>query len=236
MKWYLIVALICTFLMANDIGHLFMCLSATYISSLKKCLFRSFAHFLLLFIFLLWLPWWLIGKESACNEGDVSSIPGFGRAPGGGNGNSLQYSCLENPMDRGAWRAILLLLSCTTPLCILYNTSPLANTWLAKFFSYSLGCFFHFLSHFLVLPCNLWNLSSWIRDQTPALEAWSLNLWTAREVSLFYSLSWWCPLKCKGFDVNDVQLVYLSFYSFRSLNHFELIFVYGVMKRWHLIL
>ena len=45
------------------------------------------------------------GKESACNAGDLSSIPGLGRSPGEGNGNPLQYSCLENPMDRGAWKA-----------------------------------------------------------------------------------------------------------------------------------
>ena len=45
------------------------------------------------------------GKESACNAGDLGSIPGPGRSPGGGNGNPLQYSCLENSMDRGAWRA-----------------------------------------------------------------------------------------------------------------------------------
>ena len=44
-------------------------------------------------------------KESACNVGDLGSIPGLGRSPGGGNGNPLLYSCLENPMDRGAWRA-----------------------------------------------------------------------------------------------------------------------------------
>ena len=42
---------------------------------------------------------------SACNAGDLGSIPGPGRSPGEGNGNPLQYSCLENPMDRGAWRA-----------------------------------------------------------------------------------------------------------------------------------
>ena len=42
------------------------------------------------------------GKESACNAGDPGSIPGSGRFPGGGNGNPLQYSCLGNPMDRGA--------------------------------------------------------------------------------------------------------------------------------------
>ena len=45
------------------------------------------------------------GKESACNAGDLSSVPGLGRSPGVGNGNPLQYSCLENPMDRGAWQA-----------------------------------------------------------------------------------------------------------------------------------
>ena len=46
------------------------------------------------------------GKESACNVGDLGSIPGSGRSPGGGNGNPLQYSCQENPMDSGAWKAI----------------------------------------------------------------------------------------------------------------------------------
>ena len=45
------------------------------------------------------------GKQSACNVGDLGSIPGPGRSPGKRNGYPLQYSCLENPMDRGAWRA-----------------------------------------------------------------------------------------------------------------------------------
>ena len=51
------------------------------------------------------IPWWLRGKESACNTGDPGSIPGLGRSPGEVHGNPLQYSCLENPMDRGAWWA-----------------------------------------------------------------------------------------------------------------------------------
>ena len=47
------------------------------------------------------------GKASACNAGDLDSIPGLGRSPGEGNGNPLQYSCLENPMDGGArWAAV----------------------------------------------------------------------------------------------------------------------------------
>ena len=45
------------------------------------------------------------GKASACNAGDPGSIPGSGRSPGEGNGNPLQHSCLENPMDGGAWKA-----------------------------------------------------------------------------------------------------------------------------------
>ena len=45
------------------------------------------------------------GKESACNAGEVGSIPGLGKSPGGGYGNLYQYSCLENSMDKGAWQA-----------------------------------------------------------------------------------------------------------------------------------
>ena len=55
-------------------------------------------------------PWWLSSKESACSAGDAGgtgSIPGLGRFPGEGNGYPLQYSCLDNPMDRGArWATV----------------------------------------------------------------------------------------------------------------------------------
>ena len=51
------------------------------------------------------LPWWLHGKESACSAGDTGLIPRWKRSSGEGNGNLLQYPCLENPMDRGAWWA-----------------------------------------------------------------------------------------------------------------------------------
>ena len=64
-----------------------------------------------------WWPFWLEGsnfpggsdgKESAFNGGELSLIPGSGRSPGGGHGNPLQYSCLENSMDRGAWRVTVM--------------------------------------------------------------------------------------------------------------------------------
>ena len=51
------------------------------------------------------LPRWLSGKESACNAGDADSVPGSRRSPGEGNGNPLQYFCLENLMDSEAWQA-----------------------------------------------------------------------------------------------------------------------------------
>ena len=52
----------------------------------------------------------LVVKNPSANAGDIrdmGSIPGLGRCPGGGHGNLLQYSCLENPMDRGAWQAMV---------------------------------------------------------------------------------------------------------------------------------
>ena len=79
------------------------------------------------------LPWWLSGKESTCNAratGGMSSIPGSGRSPGGGHGNPLQYSCLKNPMDRGAWQATVhgvpksqtRLSDCACTHCILMGS------------------------------------------------------------------------------------------------------------------
>ena len=59
-----------------------------------------FSSFIMMF---LGFPGGSDGKESACNARDLSSIPGLGRSPGEGHGNPLQYSCLETPMDRGAW-------------------------------------------------------------------------------------------------------------------------------------
>ena len=57
------------------------------------------------YVCLLSFPPSSVDKESACNAGDLGPIPGSGRFPEEGNGKPLQYSCLENPMDRGAWQA-----------------------------------------------------------------------------------------------------------------------------------
>ena len=83
----------------------------TFLLSSSTLLLSSF--FLTFWIWLslylvMGLPQWLSSRESVYNVGaavDMSSIPGSGRSPGGGHGNPLQYSCLENPMDIGAWQA-----------------------------------------------------------------------------------------------------------------------------------
>ena len=64
---------------------------------------------LLFFLFINFKQYWGFpggseGKASACNAGDPGLIPGLGKSPGEGHGNTLQYSCLGNPMDRGAWQ------------------------------------------------------------------------------------------------------------------------------------
>ena len=72
----------------------------------------------LIMAIMLGFPGGLDGKESACNVGDPGSIPVLGRSLGDGNGNSLQYSCLENSMDREAWQATVHGVTKTqTQLC-----------------------------------------------------------------------------------------------------------------------
>ena len=60
-------------------------------------------------------------KASACNAGDQGSIPGSGRSPGEGNGNPLQHSCLENPMEGGAWWATVHGVAKSQTLCFHEN-------------------------------------------------------------------------------------------------------------------
>ena len=78
---------------------------------LKACSsFHKHQHSIKIFVLLHPHSYWSTpgdsdGKESACSVGDLDSIPELGRCPGEGNGNPLQYSCLENPMNGGAWSA-----------------------------------------------------------------------------------------------------------------------------------
>ena len=70
--------------------------------SYPRCFYRSVTVFVLHYLFKNVGP---VVKNLPANAGDTSLIPGLGRSPGGGNDNPLHYSCLENSMDRGAWRA-----------------------------------------------------------------------------------------------------------------------------------
>ena len=72
------------------------------------------------------------GKESTCNAGDLALIPGLGRSPGRGHGNPLQYFCLENPMDRGAWRATVHGVSRIRHDWATKHTGTLLNTFILK--------------------------------------------------------------------------------------------------------
>ena len=72
------------------------------------------------------------GKASACNVGDLGLILGLGRSPGEENGNSLQYSGLENPMDRGAWRAIVHRVAKSQTQLSNYHTHTHTHTHLSQ--------------------------------------------------------------------------------------------------------
>ena len=77
---------------------------------------------------------------SGCNAGDLGSIPGSGRSPGEGNGNPLQYSCLENPMDGGAWWAIVHgVAKSRTRLSDFTFTFTLCHKYLAKLLGFPGG-------------------------------------------------------------------------------------------------
>ena len=71
-------------------------------------------------------------KESACNAVDPGSIPGWGRSPGEGHGKPLQYSCLENPMDRGAWWAQRVRHDCSD---LAHSTHILTSSLVLKNYS-----------------------------------------------------------------------------------------------------
>ena len=93
------------------------------------------------------------GKESACNAGDLNLIPGLGRAPGEGNGYPLQYSCLENSMDRGAWLGYSL-----------WGCKKSDMTEKLSLFSFSIT----FIRHLLYAKHSTWHFSD-IRIETLSL-------------------------------------------------------------------
>ena len=98
------------------------------------------------------------GKVSVYNAGDLGSIPGSGRFPGEGNGNPRPYSCLENPMDGGAWFRLLSM-----------GSQRVGLNWATSL-------------HLWTLSCCMWNLVPWPGIE-PKLGVQQLSQWTTREVS-----------------------------------------------------
>ena len=79
--------------------------SRTELEPRKLLLMFLYCCFSIINVVVMGFPKWFSGKESTCNAGDAGLIPGSRRSPGERNGNPLQYACLDNPMDRGTWRA-----------------------------------------------------------------------------------------------------------------------------------
>ena len=96
---------------------------------------------------------WLSGEEPACQERARGSVPGWGRSPGGRNGNPLQCSCLKNPMDRGAWQATVhSVTQSDTAEASWHSTAhgnrgvPYSVVW--QELLYPILCVFPFFQHF----------------------------------------------------------------------------------------
>ena len=84
-----------------------MAININFYVCVRRNLCMFFSVFVQTYVWKMGFPGGSEVKASACNAGDLGSIPGLGRSPGEGNGNPLQYSCLENPTDGGAWWAIV---------------------------------------------------------------------------------------------------------------------------------
>ena len=97
-------------------------------------------------------------KESACKVGDLGSIPGLGRSPGEESGNPLQYSCLENPMDRGAWRSAIhgVTKSRTQLLKNIASIFQTASTCIFSCVSYTNSGFVFILTIIILQRKKMW--------------------------------------------------------------------------------
>ena len=123
-------------------------LSITLLVCEISAIVQKFEHCLTLPFF--GIPWWLRGKASACNAGDLGLIPVSGRSPGEGNGNPLQYSCLENPMGYNPWGCKELD---TTDLSLFFGIGMKTDLYHTTKVFHKLSCF---KQHTLIIPQFLW--------------------------------------------------------------------------------
>ena len=107
--------------------------------------------------------WWLSSKESICNAGEAGSIPRSGRSPGGGHGNPLLYSCLENPMGRGAWQATVHRFGKSDTTAATENITVEWVTWTLRFPRTYKSCVFTLCySLWSVQQCYIWKSNVYI--------------------------------------------------------------------------
>ena len=153
-------------------------------------------------------------KESACNAGDLSLIPGSGRSSGEGNGNPLQYSCLENSTDSRAWWATVrgvtksgtrLRNQATTTLLLIESSSFYAHNLSSTHVLLNLHCLYHSLGWTFLALLNFWLSNTTCRilvsrpgiEPSPAAaEARSLNHWPPRDVPLAFLTSTYARCLC----------------------------------------
>ena len=114
----------------------------------------------------------MVSKVSACNTGDPGSIPGLGRSSGEGNGNPLQYYCLENPRDGGAWQGTVHgIAKSRTRLSGFFNTQPCFYCWI------QLNIIFFLKKYYLIgyVESQLWFLVATHRLSSVALKLQSMQ-------------------------------------------------------------
>ena len=117
------------------------------------------------------------GKESACNAEDPGLIPGLGRSPGEGNGNPPQYSCLRNPMDKGAWQA--------TPHCVAKTHTHTHTHTHTRYFQ--IGSLLLFLRHWVFPGGSDCKESSWSAGDSDSIPGWGRSPGEGNDNPLQYS-------------------------------------------------
>ena len=145
------------------------------------------------------LPWCLSDQESDCQARDAGSIPVWGRCPGEGNDNPLQYSCLENPMGRGAWRALV---------CVCAQSLSLVGFSAARQAPLSMGFSRQEYWSRLPFPSTVYGIakeSTGLSDNNNVLRGFGRELVVVREAST-------SRLRCPtGWPILTADLVMFSF-------------------------
>ena len=137
--------------------------------------------------------WFVVGKNLPANAGDAGSIPGLGRYPGEGNSNPLQYSCLESPMDRGAWQASVLAF---------VRSQTLLNDWALGRLQQSVRS----PECSLASPYNCWAVS----DTFPGpSKSHFPHFWTGTRVMLIFTFISFTSFICLNFLWRRTSLVTL---------------------------